>query len=203
MPSYARTVLALTFAFLTTNSALAQEPRVQLAAKGGVTIENSEDGLTGTVPGFGLTASAPFTRNWRAEFEFWLPGYIDDARGEPKHRDILFSFSAVRMFDAGRVRPFLVAGLTFTRTEDWFTFCTANRVPPGGGPAAPAFVSCDEPDVFDVRREKNVGRDGYLLAGGGVEIPLTPHVDVVVDLRVNLAPVSVLVRPSAGVAVRF
>jgi hypothetical protein len=72
-----------------------------------------------------------------------------------------------------------------------------------GGPAVPALVSCDEPDVYDVRREKNVGRDGYLLAGGGVEVPLTPHVAVVADLRVNLAPVSALVRPSAGVAVRF
>jgi hypothetical protein len=203
MSSYARIVPAVTFSLLMTASALAQESRVQLAAKGGATIENSEDNLTGTVPAFGLTASARFTRNWRAEFEFWLPGYIDDARGEPKHRDVVFSLSAVRTFDAGRVKPFVVMGLSFTRTQDWFTFCTAHRVPPNGGGAVPVLVGCDEPDINDVRREKNVGTDGYLLGGGGVEIPVTPRISVIADLRVNLAPVSVLVRPSAGVAVRF
>lgn len=192
MYSCSRIVSALTLVLLTATVASAQESRVQVVAKAGLTVENSEDNLTGTVPAFGLTASAAFTPNWRAEFEFWLPGYLDDARGEPKHRDILFSFSGVRMFDAGRVNPFVVVGFTVTRTEDWFTFCTASRVPPGGGSAVPTMVRCDEPDVFDVRREKNVGKDGYLLAGGGVEVPVTPNMAVVADLRFNLAPASVL-----------
>lgn len=203
MLSSARVVLTLILSLFVAQSATAQESRFQLAARGGATIENSEDGLTGTVPALGMTAAVRFARTWWAEFEFWLPGYLVDARGEPKHRDVLFSFSAVRLFGDGPVRPFLAAGLTFTRTEDWFSFCTASRVPPGGGPAMTALVSCDEPDAIYVRRDRNVGKGGYLLAGGGMEIPVTPRLSVVADVRVNLAPASVLVRPSAGVALRF
>lgn len=203
MPLRARFILALTVILLVPAAARAQEPRFHLGAKGGLTVERSEDRLTGTVPALGLTAAATLTRNWRAEFEFWLPGYLDDERGEPKHRDILYSFAALRTFEAARMRPYLAAGFTMTRTEDWFTFCSANRVPPGGGGAVPTMVSCDEPDVIDVRREKNVGRDGYLLVGGGVDVPLARRVSLVADVRVNLAPASVLVRPSLGLSIAF
>jgi hypothetical protein len=197
MQTIARFALALAIPLLVTTGAAAQEPRFHAAVKGGVTNEHSEDGLTGTVPALGLTAGVAFSPNWRGEAEFWLPGYLEDARGEPKHRDVLYSFSAVRLFGSGQVRPFVVAGLTFARVQDWFTFCTANR---GGGPA---LVSCDEPDVVDVRREKNVGTDGYLLAGGGVEIPLGDRLRVVADLRLSLAPASILVRPGLGLSVTF
>lgn len=180
----------------------AQEPRFSLAAKGGATIEDSEDGLTGTAAAIGATGSFAFNRWWRGEIEFWLPRYLEDDFGEPKHRDILFGFSAVRTFGEGRARPFVLAGVSFSRTQDWFTFCTADRVGPGGTPVR-AMVGCDEPDIIERRRERNDGTDGYALVGGGVEIALTPRVNFVADLRVNLAPVSVLVRPGAGIAVRF
>jgi hypothetical protein len=182
---------------------LAQEPRFSLAVKGGVSAENSEDNLQGTSPALGVTGSVAFAHGWRGEVEFWLPGYIDDANGDPKHRDILFSFSAVKTFRAGNTRPFVVAGLSLTRTEDWFTFCTANRVPGTGGPAGPTLVSCDEPDVIERRRERNDGKDGYLLAGGGVEVPIARRVSVVADVRFSLAPVSVIVRPAVGVMFNF
>lgn len=157
--------------------AAAQEARGLLALKGGVTSEHSEDGLTGTVPAIGATAGWRFASGWRVEVELWVPGYLEDARGEPKHRDILFSGAAVRHFGSARARPYLLAGLSLTRTEDWFT--------------------------RPVGRIKNVGTDGYLLTGGGVEIAVARRLAVVADVRVSLAPVSVLVRPGVGLALKF
>jgi hypothetical protein len=203
MRSRARALIAAIIVLCLPAVAAAQEPRIRLAARAGVVSEHSEDNLKGTMPALGLLAAVVLTRDWRGEFEFWLPGYIKDSRGEPKHRDVLFSLSAVRLFHAGRTRPFVAAGFTLSRTEDWFTFCTARREPPGGGSMQPTMVSCDAPDVIDIRREKNAGMDGYLLTGGGIEIPLHPRVDLVAEVRVNLAPASVLVRPGAGIAVRF
>lgn len=203
MHSLARPILSLAFLLITVTAASAQESRFTVGVKGGATIENSEDALTGTVPALGVTVSAALAPKWRGEFEFWLPGYLEDFYGEPKHRDILFSASAVRMFRDDGVRPFLVAGLSVTRTQDWFTFCTAVRpVGPGGAPG-PALVSCDEPDLIDRRRERNDGTDGYLLFGGGVEIPIAPRLRGVVDLRMSLAPVSVLLRPGVGLVFTF
>ena len=64
-------------------------------------------------------------------------------------------------------------------------------------------MSCDEPDVIERRRERNDGRDGYLLVGGGLEIPIGARAHIVADLRVSLAPTSMLVRPGIGVAIGF
>ena len=157
--------------------AAAQEARGSLALKAGVTSEHSEDGLTGTVPAIGATAGWRFASGWGVEVELWVPGYLEDARGEPKHRDILFSGAVVRRFGSARARPYLLAGLSLTRTEDWFTL-------PRG-------------------RVKNVGTDGYLLTGGGVEVTMSRRLALVADVRVSLAPVSVLVRPGIGLALTF
>ncbi len=208
MASYARAVLApavsLVFGSLLFASVLsAQESRFTVALRGGVTAENSEDNLTGTVPAIGATGSVAFSPDWRGEAEFWLPGYLKDDDGEPKHRDVLFSVSALRTFGDRRMRPFVVAGLSFSRTQDWFTFCTAERPLDSGGPAVPTIVSCDAPDVIARRRERNDGADLYLLAGGGFELSITPRVKLVSDVRLSLAPVSVLVRPAVGVAIGF
>ena len=198
-----RTLSVLAVFIIGTGSALAQESRFSVAVKGGVSAESSEDNLQGTSPALGITGSVGFAHGWRGEVEFWLPGYIDDANGDPKHRDILFSFSAVKMFQTGKLRPFLVVGLSLTRTQDWFNFCTANRVNGPGGSVGPVLVSCDEPDIIERRRERNDGKDGYLLAGGGVEYPITPRLGVVADVRLSLAPVSVIVRPAVGVVFSF
>lgn len=182
--------------------ASAQGPTLWVAAKGGLTTENSEDNLKGTVPAFGLTASVLLGAAWSVEGEFWLPDYLEDARGEPRHRDILFGAAAKRMFRAGKVHPYLLVGFSLARTQDWFTFCTAERSS-GTGPPVPTLVSCAEPDVVDRRRERNDGTDGYALTGAGIELPLSRRVRLVADLRLSLAPVSILVRPSVGLALGF
>jgi hypothetical protein len=201
--AFVRILLLVATLAAATTEAVAQEPRFAVAVKGGVSAENSEDNLQGTSPALGITASVGFAHGWRGEVEFWRPGYIEDANGDPKHRDILFSFSAVKMFQAGKVRPYVVFGLSLARTEDWFNFCTANRVNGPGGSMGPVLVSCDEPDIIEHRRERNVGNDGYLLGGGGIEYPITRHLGIVADVRVSLAPVSVIVRPGVGVVFTF
>ena len=201
--TFVRILLLLAILGATTTDALAQEPRFSAAVKGGVSAESSEDNLQGTSPAIGITASVGFAHGWRGEVEFWRPGYIEDANGDPKHRDTLVSFSAVKMFQAGKARPYVVFGISLARTEDWFNFCTANRVNGPGGSIGPVFVSCDEPDIIEHRRERNVGNDGYLLGGGGIEYPITRHLGVVADVRLSLAPVSVIVRPGVGVVFTF
>ena len=203
MRSACRVSLAVALTLAVAAPASAQDSRFSLAMKGGVSAESSEDNLQGTSPALGISGSAAFAHGWRGEIEFWLPGYIEDQRGDPKHRDILVSFSAVKSFDAGRVRPFLAAGLSLARVQDWFTFCTANRVLDPGGSPEPVIVSCDEPDIISRRRERNDGTDGYLLAGGGVEWLMTRRFGLVADVRLSLAPVSAIVRPGVGVVFRF
>ena len=203
MQTSARVLAAAVIFVLAAAPASAQESRFSLAVKGGASIEDSEDNLTGTKPAVGATFSFPFNRSWRGEAEFWLPGYLEDDRGQPKHRDILFGFAAVRTFGEGAARPFLLAGMSITRTQDWFRFCFADRVLDPGGPPVRAMVSCDEPDVIERREERNAGTDGYALVGGGIEFSVAPRVNLVADVRFSLAPVSVIVRPAVGVAIDF
>ena len=201
--AFVRLLILVAVLFAGARDALAQDSRFAVAVKAGVSAENSEDNLQGTSPALAITGSVGFGRGWRGEMEFWLPGYIEDANGDPKHRDILFSFSAVKTFQAGPVRPFVVFGFSVTNTQDWFTFCTANRVNGPGGAVGPVLVSCDEPDVIDRRRERNDGKDGYLLGGGGIEVPINRRLGIVADVRLSLAPVSVIVRPAVGVVFTF
>jgi len=203
MQTSARILAAAFLLVLVAAPASAQESRFSLAVKGGASIEDSEDNLTGTKPALGATFSFPFNRWWRGEAEFWLPGYLEDDRGRPKHRDILFGFAAVRTFGEGAARPFLLAGMSITRTQDWFRFCFADRVLDPGAPPVRAAVSCDEPDVIERREERNDGTDGYALVGGGVAFSMAPRVNLVADVRFSLAPVSVIVRPAVGVAIDF
>jgi hypothetical protein len=93
--------------------------------------------------------------------------------------------------------------LSIARTEDWLTLCVANRVPTGSATPARTLVSCDEPDVIEVTRDKHTGTSGYLLAGGGVEVPIGRRVYIVADVRLSLAPTSVLVRPAVGIGFAF
>jgi hypothetical protein len=197
-------LLATAFIFvLLVAPASAQESRFSVAVKGGASIEDSEDNLTGTKPALGATFSFSFNRWWRGEAEFWLPACLEDERGRPKHRDILFSFAAVRTFGEGAARPFVVAGMSISRTQDWFRFCFADRVLDPGTPPVRAAVSCDDPDVIERREERHTGTDGYALVGGGVEFAIARRVNLVADVRVSLAPASVIVRPAVGVAIGF
>lgn len=203
MSTLARLAVASALLLAVSSSAAAQEPRVHVSVRGGVTVENSEDGLSGTVRAAGFTAASGFGPKWRGEIEVWVPGFIRDSRGEPRHRDVVFSASAVRLLRSGGVTPYVAVGLSIARTEDRLTLCAANRVPPGGATPARTLVSCDDPDVIDVTRETHTGTSGYLLAGGGVEIPIGRRVYAVADVRLSLAPASVLVRPGVGIGIRF
>ena len=198
-----RRFATVSFFLLFPTLAAAQEPRTMVTVKGGATIENSEDGLTGTVPAAGIALSRALTPRWHGEIAFWLPGYLKDSRGEPKHRDVLFSGSVLRVFTDGPVRPFASAGIALARTEDRFTLCAADRVPPGGGAPVRAMVDCADADVIERRTERNTGSDGYLLAGGGVTIAAGRRVRLVADVRFTLAPASILVLPGVGVSIGF
>jgi hypothetical protein len=203
MPACARLAAASILVLAGISHAAAQEPRVHASVRGGATIEHSEDGVSGTVPAAGFTVALPLNADWRGELEVWVPGFIKDSLGQPRHRDVVFSASAVRLLRSSGVRPYVVGGLSLTRTEDRLTLCVANRVPHDGGAPVRALVSCEDPDVIEVTREKHTGTSGYLLAGGGVEIPIGRRVYILADLRLSLAPTSVLVRPGVGVGFSF
>lgn len=203
MQTAARILVAGITVLVAAPAASAQESRFSVAVKGGASIENSEDGLTGTAPAVGATGSFRFNRRWQGEVEWWLPGYLEDDRGRPRHRDILFGVAAVRSFGERAARPFLLAGASISRTQDWLRFCSADRVLDPGGQPMRAIVSCDEPDVIERREERHDGTDAFAQVGGGVEFSITPRINLVADLRVSLAPAALLVRPAAGVAIEF
>lgn len=203
MPTVTRLAAASILVLAGLAPAAAQEPRLHASVRGGATIEKSEDGLSGTVPAGGFTAALPINAKWRGELEIWVPGFIKDSFGRPRHRDVVFSASAVRLLRSSGVRPYVVGGLSLTRTDDWLTLCAADRVPPDGSTPVRTLVSCDAPDVIEVTRDKHTGTSGYLLAGGGVEIPIGRRVYIVADVRLSLAPTSVLVRPGVGIGFGF
>lgn len=138
-----------------------------------------------------------FNRRWQGEVEWWLRGYLDDDRGRPRHRNILFGVAAGRSFDERAARRFLPAGVSISRTEDWFRFCSGDRVLDPGGQPTRAIVSCDEPDVIERREERHDGTDAFAQVGGGVEFSITPRRNLVADLRVSLAPGPPVRPPSA------
>lgn len=167
-------VFAAIISFTSAGLAHAQEPRLHLAVKGGAVMEESEDATSGAAPALAVTASWPLTARWRLETEFWLPGYLEDEAGEPRHRDVLFSASALRTFGSGRVRPFLLGGYSLARIEDRLTL-----------------------------NQRHVSSGGYFVLGGGFEVALSRRVSAVADVRVSLAPASALVRPAAGISIGF
>lgn len=203
MASSVRSSLASIVILLAASPAAAQQPAFHVAAKGGATIERAEDNLEGTVPAVGLTAAMNFSPAWRGEIEFWLPDYLELEGGNGRHRDLLLSASAVRLLRSEGVRPFVLAGLSLTRTEDEQTYCFADRTRPGGGPAERSFVGCDEPDVVETQRIDRAGTGIALVTGAGVEIPLGSRVSVVADVRLLLSPGALLVRPAVGLGVGF
>lgn len=202
MVAYARSGLASIFILTAASGVGAQEPSFHVAVKGGAAIERAEDNLKGTVPAVAVTAAKVLSPAWRGEIEFWLPGYLELEDGG-RHRDLLLSASAVRLFRSDGVRPFVLAGLSLTRTEDEQTHCFAERVSPTGGPAGLALVGCDEPDVVEIEHTDRAGTGIALVTGGGVEIPIGRRVNVVADVRLLLAPGGILVRPALGLGIAF
>jgi hypothetical protein len=191
--------------------AAAQGPpdsRISVHVKGGLSREDAEDGLRGTVGAGGLAVGVAVTPSWTVEGELWVPGAIRSrggpgAGGDATHRDMLASGSAVRVFGARRVRPFALAGISLARTTDHVTTCIADRVPPGAATPVRAVVSCSEPDVRERLRERFTSLSQYVVGGVGVRLALGSRVRFVPELRMHAAPTSVIVRASAGIAVEF
>lgn len=200
MLSWPRVGIVPVFILLAGLPAAAQEA-FHVAVRGGASIERAEDGLAGTAPAIGASVAMRFARAWRGEVEVWVPGHLEDSARRSRHRDLLLSASAVRLFRAEGIRPFVLAGVSLTRTEDALTHCFADRTATEG--PVRTIVSCDEPDVLDVQVEERAGTGLALSLGGGVEIPLGRRLNAIADVRVLLTPGAVLVRPAAGIGFRF
>jgi len=66
-----------------------------------------------------------------------------------------------------------------------------------------AAVSCDESDVYLRVGERFDTATGYALPGGGIEVPIGGRVRFLTEVRLNVAPTSAIVRPSAGLTIGF
>jgi hypothetical protein len=183
-----------------------RDSRGFVGIRAGLNHEQAEDGQRGTTGAGGLLAGFRFGRDWAAEAELWVPPFIHDSAGESKHRDILVSVSIVRTFGAHGVRPYLVAGLSVARTENRFTTCIADRVPPppvGMTQTVPTIVDCSESDVRERRRQHFTGTTEYVVGGAGLEVPLWRRLRLTPEVRVHVAPTSAIVRSAVGLMVDF
>ena len=200
-------VLTLMLAFAVCGRLAAQtapDSPAFVGVKAGVNYEQAEDSLAGAAAAGGVFGGLALGPEWALEFEFWIPWPIRDSAGDSTHRDILLSVSAVRMLGAQGVRPYLVAGLSFGRTENRFTTCLADRLPaPSSGPPVPTIVDCAEPDVRERRREQVNGSATYVVGGMGIEVPVWRRTQLVPEIRLHVALTSVIVRPSVGVKINF
>jgi hypothetical protein len=178
--------------------------RASVGVKAGVNHEQAEDGLRGTVGAVGLAVRFPMGPSWGGELELWVPGFIEDGAGAPRHRDIQAGFSVVRHLGSSAPRPFVLFGGSIARTEDRFTTCLADRVSrPGTTEPVPTIVSCTEPDVRERRAERFVSSSAYAVAGAGVDVPLGSRWLLTPEVRLHAALTSVIVRASVGLAVQF
>ena len=181
----------------------AAEPRGYVAVKGGLNIEQAEDGLHGTTAGGGAVAGFTFKERWAIEAEFWLPGAITTSPEGGRHRDTLFSVGFRRSFGMARFRPHFLVGASIVRTEDEFTTCLANRPTPVSPIAQQMLVSCSDPDVVERRQERFAGTSLFPLIGGGLEIALTDRVRLIPDVRVQVSVTSVIIRPALALGIVF
>lgn len=194
---------AIVLAFVLCSPVLAQQAppdrRAFVALKAGTMHENAEDGLRQTSAALGLAGGVPFGQRWLIEVEL-----SDNRIASPEHRETLFSIAAIRQFGHGAVQPFLAVGLSFGRNQETVTSCIADRVPfATGGPPVGTIVDCSEPDVRLRVNEAFSGGTTFLLAGGGVAVPIGARLRVTPEIRVHLSPVAVIVRPAVGLTILF
>jgi hypothetical protein len=140
---------------------------------------------------------------WALEGEFWLPGAIQSGPEDGRHRDTMFSVALRRSVGAGRVQPHLLVGISFARTADEFTTCTAIRPGFGSPTPVPTVVSCTEPDVVERYPERFTSGSLLPLLGAGVEIAVTRRLRLIPDVRFQLSPTAVIVRPSIAFGAVF
>jgi hypothetical protein len=201
-------VLTATAAILVAAGAL--EPAAAQAAdplrpyvdlRGGASIEEAEDNLSGVAAAGGLAGGIPLTADWTLEIDLWAPEFIG-GDGGTRHRDILLNGGLVRTMGSGRVRPHLLFGLGVAFTRDELESCVALRSD-GGAPPAPALVSCTEPDVTERRVDRFSSESLLPFVGAGAAIAVTNGLSIVPDVRLSVGVGVVIVRPSLGVRVAF
>jgi hypothetical protein len=175
--------------------------RQSCVIKGGVTIERSEDNVRGTVPAGGVACGTPI-KGWIAELEFWVPARLD-LGPERTHRDTLVSAALVRPFGRGRLVPHALFGASLARTEDSSVFCSGTVVSTLTGAPQQALISCDDPRVTERAQQDHSSSSIILLAGGGLDARVSDRVSILAEVRLNGAATSLLVRPAAGVRVRW
>jgi hypothetical protein len=129
----------------------------------------------GTSVGRGGSVAFFLSPRWAMEFEAWIPTYIKNLvptpRPEPgQFRDLLFGVSALRSFGDGGVQPFVLVGIALSRTEYRPT-------------SSPHWATTG----------------GYGQAGGGFMVRLSSRFAVAPEFRLNVAPLSIIVRPTVAV----
>ena len=152
----------------------AAQTRGAIVAKAGVNIERAEDALNGESPAIGADLLFQLNDRWGVDVEVWYPGYFTTDFGV-RHRDILVTAGARRLFGDRRVKPFVGFGLGIAVTEE------KRDVP------------------FDV----NPGTGTTYYLSGGVDVPLGSRFVVIPEIRVTFGAAMAVVRPAIGFGVRF
>ena len=152
----------------------AAQTRGAIVGKVGANIERAEDALSGESPAVGADLLFQLNDRWDLDVEVWYPGYFTTDFGI-RHRDILFTVGARRLFGEGRIKPFVGFGLGVAVTQE-------KRDPP-----------------FDY--DPGAGSTYYFA--GGVDIPLGTRFFLIPELRLTLGSATGVVRPAIGVGVRF
>lgn len=199
-----RAVLMSAFVIGMPAAGAAQPPRDSrpyVAVKGGLNAESAEDGVSGSSGAAGLAVGFGRGGAWTFEVEFWLPDYID--LGGKTHRDTLVSAAFIRPFGTRSVRPHILVGASAGRVEERSTICFAMRQPPGSSASVRTLVPCEDDDVIDRQRDERSNGALYGVAGAGLEIPLGRRVQLVPEVRVNLAITAVILRPAVALRIAF
>jgi hypothetical protein len=167
-------LVAAVLSLLVTSVLQAQTPASNggfVSGRLGGTIQSAEDGERGASVGAGASAGFFISPWWALEFEAWIPAYIE-ANGK-EFRDLLFSGSAIRFFEVGRLRTHLLAGFTFARVESKTALSQSSNA------------------------------YSYVQVGGGMAFPVGVHLALVPEIRANLGLASNIFRPTLALVYSF
>ena len=168
-----RRVLTAGCVVLAMTAPCAAQTRGAIVAKAGVNIERAEDGIAGESPAAGADLLVQLNDRWDLGVEVWYPGYFTTDFGV-RHRDILFTVGARRLFGEGRVKPFFGFGLGIAVTEE------------------------KRDDPFDTQ-----GTGATYYVSGGADVPLGNRFVMIPEVRLTLGAAVAIVRPAIGLGVRF
>jgi hypothetical protein len=131
----------------------------------------------GTSAAVGGSAALPLSRHWMLEIEGWVPAYIDALVPTyvPERGEFRDVLVAVSAVRhfGTGVRPYLLAGLALSRTQ------------------------------YRTPRESWASTGGYVQAGAGVAFSVSRRIALAPDVRIDIAPLSAILRPSVALMYRF